>query len=121
MVSDMNIPRALGYRFSPPAYDNAPGGERLEMLICRDAPDVWAGLEQARMMVVSKDGLPEELTLYHPWTFMRQYRVCPGKITLIDRREDQFTVFTFGGHLEIYPEAEQTAIAPTLSSTLPVQ
>lgn len=118
MQASSSVPKSVGYQFHPPEHENAPGGLRLDMLICRESPALWAALEQVRLTVASKEGLPEELTLYHPWTFVKTFRVCPGKVVLIDRRAEQLSAFTFGGDLRIQAEHDETAI--TLSSPTPI-
>jgi hypothetical protein len=67
---------------------------------------------------ITGSGRPEKLTITHPWTGPRQFRVCAGRIYIDDRKHKRVEAFSFGGNLEITSKPELTICR--LSSTAPI-
>jgi hypothetical protein len=99
----------LGYRFVPPAYPNAPGSPCLIVNINKIPTLKHFDPDQLILNVVTKDGFPNSLTIFHPW-YLRDatYRVCVGDVILVDRKGEKVIAYTLGGDLHVRSDSIKT-------------
>jgi hypothetical protein len=109
----------LGYRFAPPAYPHAPGSPCLEVNINQTPTLKHFDPDKLILNVVSKDGFPNSLTIFHPW-YLRDatYRVCVGDVILVDRKAKKVVAYTLGGDLHVRSESKKTQCR--LESEVPI-
>jgi hypothetical protein len=108
----------LGYRFSPPESNHAPGGSRLEVLFNDSPTEHHFDPEKLHLNVKSKTGVSESLTIRHPWVYGHTYQALAGSIELTDRFGRKVEAFTFGGSLKI--ESQDTLTVCILESPAPI-
>lgn len=92
----------FGYWFFPPASKQAPGGNRLEVILS-ETP-IWGNVspKSISLTVKSRQGSAETLKITHPWRFKHSYELLTGLIELHAIDGSKVEAFTLGGSLEIY-------------------
>ena len=110
--------RDLGYKFSPPDREHAPGGQQLIIKIHHQPTYHHFDPEHVIISAWTEEGYPDTLTLHHPWTFGEEYRGYPGRIHMIDRRGEEAHAFSFGGQWLVQSQEDLTLLK--LSSTAPI-
>jgi hypothetical protein len=101
-------PPELGYYFSPPAQPDEPGHPRLDIYL-RDRPTLQHfDPEQVISWIIDNNGFIEKISIYHPWSGLQRYRLCAGRIFMIDRKDTKTEAFTYGGGLEINSHTKYT-------------
>ena len=91
----------LGFWFYPGEDPEAPGGNRLDILI-KDKPTLLHfDPEKVILDVKEKGAYKERMKIMHPWDFEQSYEVVPGMIEIVDRKGKKEESFTFGAKLEI--------------------
>jgi hypothetical protein len=108
----------LGYYFPPSNDLETLGPGRLEVNLYHQPTQQHFDPENAVFLVVEPDGEVKHVTLVHPWHGLTEFRVCPGRITLEDRRGKTMHAFSLGGCLEITGHPDHTHCV--LTSTVPV-
>lgn len=108
----------LGYIFYPPETHHHPGHPRLDVIIPATPTYRHFDPQKVRFQVTSPSGGITQLTIHHPWTMGKLYRVCAGRIFVTDRVPKVVEAFSFGGELQILSDAEHTVCA--LTSTAPI-
>lgn len=108
----------LGYWFSPPDSKQAPGGNRLEVIIEANPSLKHFDPKKISLKVKSEDGFLEHINIVHPWYFETSYQALTGLVEIVDRKGKKEEAFIFGGNLII--EAEETSTTCRLSSSAPI-
>lgn len=116
MINQLNEPN-LGYDFHPGTAVRFPGHPQLDITLWEVPTQRHFDPEQVQFEITG-GGRPEKLTITHPWTGPRQFRVCAGRIYIDDRKHKRVEAFSFGGKLEITSKQELTICR--LSSTAPI-
>ena len=116
MTNQSNDPD-LGYDFHPGTADRFPGHPQLDVALWEVPTQRHFDPEQVKLDI-SDRGQPEVLTITHPWTGPRQFRVCAGRIYIDDRKHKRIEAFSFGGTLEI--TVKQALTTCHLRSTAPI-
>ena len=108
----------LGYIFYPHETPNHPGHPRLDVIIPAVPTYRHFDPQKAQFQIVSAANDVEHLTIHHPWTAGKRYRVCAGRIFITDRKAKRVEALSFGGNLQILSDAEHTACG--LESAAPI-
>jgi hypothetical protein len=116
IINPINEPE-LGYDFHPGTADRFPGHPQLDITLWEVPTQRHFDPEQVHFEITG-NGRPEKLTISHPWTGPRQFRVCAGRIYIDDRKHKRVEAFSFGGNLEI--TTQQALTICRLSSTAPI-
>lgn len=116
MTNQLNEPE-LGYDFHPGTANRFPGHLQLDVTLW-ELPTQRHFDPELVKFEISDRGQPESLTITHPWTGPRQFRVCAGRIYIDDRKHKRVEAFSFGGALEITSKQELTICR--LRSTAPI-
>lgn len=109
----------LGYLFYP--YEEMvehPGHPRLDVIIPNTPTTRHFDPQKIQFQVVSHAGDLGRISIGHPWTLAKRYRVCAGRIICCDRKSKQVEAFSFGGDLQILSDADHTVCA--LQSSAPI-
>lgn len=107
----------FGYDFQPADADRFPGHPQLDIVL-RDEPTQRHFDPEQVHFDIAHSGRVEALTVSHPWTGPRQFRVCAGRIYIDDRKQKRVEAFSFGGSLEITAKPDLTLCR--LTSTAPI-
>lgn len=108
----------LGYYFHPAEQPAVLGYPQLDINIYdRPTGQHFDPIEVNLFVVGPGQGL-DKLIIRHPWSGPRQYRVCPGRITLYDRRDKVVVAFTLGGELAVTNQGSYTSC--TITSPAPI-
>lgn len=116
MINPINEPE-LGYDFHPGTADRFPSHPQLDVTLWDVPTQRHFDPEQVHFEITGS-GRPEKLTITHPWTGLRQFRVCAGRIYIDDRKHKRVEAFSFGGELEITTKQDLTICH--LRSTAPI-
>ena len=108
---DLSHEPDLGYIFYPYKTPDHPGHPRLDVIIPAAPTYQHFDPQKAEFHVVSPPGDIELLSMHHPWTMGKRYRVCAGRIFLTDRKTKRVEAFTFGGDLQILSDEDHTVCA----------
>ena len=108
----------LGYIFYPPDNPEHPGHPRLDVIIPEQPTYRHFDPQKVHFHVAHKTLGIVQLTVHHPWTLNKTYRVCGGRVTIVDRDDKRVEAFSLGGDLEIKTDAERTIC--TLVSPAPI-
>ncbi len=108
----------LGYHFYPPQEMHHPGHPRLDVFLSARPSGQHFDPLRAEYPAPAAHGGIEALTVQHPWSRAKQYRVCAGRILLTDRLGKRVEAFSYGGDLQIETRALQTHCA--LRSAAPI-
>src|SRR5262245_10334620 len=84
----------LGYYFYPADYLQTLGPSQFGVNLYAMPTQQHFDPERAVFLVVEAAGGVKRLILAHPWQDAEHYRVCAGRITLIDRREKRVQAFS---------------------------
>ena len=114
---DLSQEPDLGYYFYPPAEDGRPGHPRLDIILTAKPTARHFDPQKVRYVIATRKGIAP-LTVHHPWTLGKQYRVCAGRIRLTDRVGKVVEAFSLGGELTIVCEKTRTICA--LTSPAPI-
>jgi hypothetical protein len=92
----------IGYWFFPPESKQAPGGNRLEVILS-ETP-IWGNSspKSIHVTVKSRQGTAEKLKVTHPWRFRYSHELLTGLIEIHTIDGSKVEAFTLGGSLEIY-------------------
>lgn len=117
-------PHELGYTYASPRHPNDPGSPRLDILIRAQPTGLHFDPERVDFPTLVQPDTVETLTIDHPWTGLKQFRLYPGRILMYDHQNKVARAFTFGGSLEVTPSDLETlctvqSSAPILNLTLP--
>lgn len=107
----------LGYDFHAGTGNRFPGHPQLDITLWEIPTQRHFDPEKVKFEI-SESGQLEAITITHPWTGPRQFRVCAGRIYIDDRKHKRVEAFSFGGTLEITTQKELTICR--LSSTAPI-
>jgi hypothetical protein len=112
----------LGYVLYPRRRPTEPGYPRLDVVLRAIPSEEHFDPTQVLLTVVDPIQGVISLTLEHPCPRADTYRICAGPVDLIDRKGKHLDLFSFGGALQIEPEAEHTLLvftspAPILLTT----
>ena len=108
---DLSHEPDLGYIFYPYQTLDHPGHPRLDVIISAEPTYHHYDPQKIHLPIVSSTGDIGHISVYHPWTLQKKYRVCAGRINLIDRKGKQVEAFSFGGDLQILPDKDHTVCA----------
>ncbi len=108
----------LGYWFYPAEDANAPGGNRLEIVISETPSLAHFDPERVELDVKIKGVFKEHLKIVHPWDFDQSYQVLKGIIEIVDRKGKKEEAFSFGGSLTI--DSGESATICTHTSPAPI-
>jgi len=108
----------LGYLFHSHETLDHPGHPRLDVIIPATPTYEHFDPQKAQFYIVSPEGDIEHLSIHHPWTMEKRYRVCAGRIVLTDRKAKRVEAFSFGGDLQILSDEDHTVCA--LVSAVPI-
>lgn len=97
----------LGYNFHPGTAKRFPGHPQLDIYLRHEPTRRHFDPEKAHFEVAGS-GRTEALTIVHPWTGPRQFRVCADRIYIDDRKQKRVEAFTLGGTLQITPKKDVT-------------
>ncbi len=101
----------LGFIFYPHEAPEHPGHPRLDVIIPAKPTYRHFDPQKAQYQVASSTNDIEHITIHHPWTLGKTYRVCAGRVFLTDRKAKHVEAFSFGGDLQIMSETDQTVCA----------
>ena len=110
--------QVLGYNFLPESDADWPDYHRLQVVIRAEPTEAHFDPESVSLLARSTQGGSEEVIIHHPWPREEHLVACPGRIVLRDRLGKAVQAFTFGGVLQVQPEAERTLC--TLESPVPI-
>ena len=108
----------LGFWFYPGEDPDAPGGNRLDILIKEEPTLLHFDPEKVILDVKEKGASKERLKIMHPWDFEKSYDVVPGMIEIVDRKGKKEECFTFGAKLEI--ECSESETKCVITSPAPI-
>ncbi|MEJ2750701.1 MAG: hypothetical protein P8183_22760 [Anaerolineae bacterium] len=97
----------LGYYYHPGTANRFPGHPQLDIFLHEVPTQRHFDPEQVHFEAVGS-GRPEGLSISHPWTGLRQFRICAGRIYIDDRKHKRVEAFSFGGTLQITPGHDVT-------------
>lgn len=115
---DLSHEPDLGYVFYPHEVSDLLGHPRLDVIIMATPTYRHFDPQRAQFQVVSPTNNIEHVSIHHPWSLRKKYRVCAGRILLTDRTSKCVEAFSFGGDLQILSDAEHTVCA--LRSPAPI-
>lgn len=108
----------LGYYFHPNDDADHPGHPRLDVILRATPTERHFDPVRASFVVASTSGGTDKLVVHHPWGLGQRYRVCAGRINLMDRRGKPVEAFSLGGDLQI--ECDQRRTVCMLRSPAPI-
>ena len=108
----------LGYFFYPPPVPGHPGHPQMDVTLAATPSYEHFDPVRASYAVAARAGGVETLIVSHPWSQRRRYRVCAGRINLVDRQGKAVEAFSLGGDLDISAQGDWTLCA--LSSAAPI-
>ena len=114
---DLSQEPDLGYYFYPPVDDGHPGHPRMDVILTAKPTARHFDPQKVRYVIATGKGIGQ-LTVHHPWTLGKQYRVRAGRIRLTDRVGKVVEAFSLGGDLTIVCEKTRTICA--LTSPAPI-
>lgn len=108
----------LGYYFYPPPAPGHPGHPRMDVTLARTPSYEHFDPVRATYFIAARKAGVETLTVCHPWSQGKRFRVCAGRVSLVDRRGKTVEAFSMGGDLDITARRDWTLCA--LSSAAPI-
>lgn len=107
-----------GYYFHSREHSDSPGHPRLDVFLRSVPTGKHFDPEKLSLTIASEHRGTESLKIRHPWSWLKQYRACAGRVILQDRKGKKVEAFTFGGDLRI--ESEETLTTCYLTSPAPI-
>lgn len=109
----------LGFIFYP-RQAGSPGSPRLDVIMHTTPTYRHFDPERLTLPTATDGDSLSRFTFHHPWSGQTRYRVCPGRITIGDRIGKKVYAVSFGGHLTVISDPEEsvfilTSPAPILS------
>ena len=118
-MSDLSqVGEDFGYRFEPACAADLPCHRKLTVVLRASPSDQHFDPEKLNCYVVNRQGEIEDLVVFHPWTFLNEYRVIAGHVMLLGRHNTKAEAFTFGGTLHLDDSADQ--LTAVLESPAPL-
>lgn len=116
----MNNPKQsnLGYIYYPSKQKEKLDHPRLDVILSQNPSDMHFDPEKVEFRIVASRDEIQTLTVEHPWTFQKNYRVTAGKVILRNRQNKSHEAFTYGGELNIQVDDQQTICS--LTSPAPI-
>ena len=108
---DLSHEPDLGYIFYPYKTPEHPGHPRLDVIIPAAPTYRHFDPQKVEFHVASATGDIEHISIHHPWTMEKRYRVCACRIFLTDRKAKRVDAFSFGGDLQILSDEDHTVCA----------
>ncbi len=118
MLTNQAKANQFGYWLSSSETDQAPGGNRLDIVLHENPTSMEFGIRWIDISVKSRDDTIEFLKIQHPWLDERTYQVCAGLIEIVGDKAEKFEAFTLGGRLQI--DTQERFTACTLESPIPI-
>src|SRR5262245_51200600 len=98
----------LGYYFYPSDYLQTLGPSQLGVNLYAEPTEEHFDPERAIFLVVDATEDVKPLTFVHPWQGAERFRVCAGRIMIMDRREKVVEAFSLGGALRVTVQSDHT-------------
>lgn len=108
----------FGYWFYPPKSKNAPGGNRLDIVLRETQTGRFFHAQYVRLCVRASRNAFEMIRIHHPWAFGDQYQALPGFVEIYNEKEEKVEAYTLGGNLKVQQYANSTLC--TLESPAPI-
>jgi len=108
----------FGYWFYPPESHQAPGGNRLDIVLRDTQNDQNFATKNVHVSVKSEENRIEILTIHHPWLLESSFQLCAGAIEIISQRGEKVEAYTLGGN--IFLDSEETSTTCILKSPAPI-
>jgi hypothetical protein len=90
-----------GYILHPQDDLKSGGSAALEFIIHPGVEQSIFSPQHVSLNVISREKTPENLRIFHPWTFQSEYRVTLGRVEMRASDDRKVVLFTFGGDLQI--------------------
>ena len=107
-----------GYCLQPKFHHNGIGFSGLLVAIRPHPTEAHYDPESVQLRLRDDNGAAQWVSLHQRAPFQQPVRVCPGHITLDDRREKKVEFFTFGG--QIRPVLTETVTVYAITSPVPI-
>lgn len=110
--------RPWGYCLQPKFYPGGIGFSGLLVAVRPQPTEAHYDPESMQLRLRDENGAAQWVSLHQRAPFQRPGRICPGHITLNDRREKKVEFFTFGG--EIRPVLTEALTVYAITSPVPI-
>ncbi len=115
---DHPMEREYGFHFHSQARSHSPGHPHVDVVLRSVPTGKHFDPKILTITAATGHGDTESLRVRHPWKEQEQIRICAGRVIMEDRKGKRAKAFTFGGDLQIKPEALLTTCL--LTSPAPI-
>jgi hypothetical protein len=98
----------FGYWFYASKSKNAPGGNRLDIILRETSTEQFFTPQRIRLCVETEENMIEMIHIHHPWLFEKTYQVLPGFIGMYNEKDEEVCAYTLGGTLKVEQHVKST-------------